>query len=171
MGPPGEFLERSACSERNPSSAVGSIAATGRAAAAAQIEAGEAAIGAGALAGVALVRRRKRAVQAARSRGAGRRLDLGCGPGSLWPRWQSLRPSRLVGVDLPREKRLEVALTYIYGVGRTRALETLKQTGVNPDVRVRDLTDDDLYAGIRAHWESADPVPSDPELVTAREAA
>jgi small subunit ribosomal protein S13 len=52
--------------------------------------------------------------------------------------------ARLVGVDLPREKRLEVALTYIYGVGRTRALETLKQTGVNPDVRVRDLSDDDL---------------------------
>jgi small subunit ribosomal protein S13 len=52
--------------------------------------------------------------------------------------------ARLVGVDLPREKRLEVALTYIYGLGRSRALETLKQTGVNPDVRVRDLTDDDL---------------------------
>ena len=52
--------------------------------------------------------------------------------------------ARLVGVDLPREKRIEVALTYIYGVGRTRALETLKQTGVNPDARVHDLTDDDL---------------------------
>jgi small subunit ribosomal protein S13 len=52
--------------------------------------------------------------------------------------------ARLVGVDLPRDKRLEVALTYIYGIGRTRALETLAQTGVSPDVRVRDLTDDDL---------------------------
>jgi small subunit ribosomal protein S13 len=52
--------------------------------------------------------------------------------------------ARLVGVDLPRDKRIEVALTYIYGVGRTRALETLKQTGVNPDIRVNDLTDDDL---------------------------
>jgi small subunit ribosomal protein S13 len=52
--------------------------------------------------------------------------------------------ARLVGVDLPRDKRVEVALTYIYGVGRSRAVETLKQTGVNPDVRVRDLTDDDL---------------------------
>jgi small subunit ribosomal protein S13 len=52
--------------------------------------------------------------------------------------------ARLVGVDLPRDKRLEVALTYIYGVGRTRALETLKQTGVSGDTRVRDLTDDDL---------------------------
>src|SRR3954462_2884270 len=52
--------------------------------------------------------------------------------------------ARLVGVDLPREKRLEVALTYIYGVGRSRALQTLKETGVSPDVRVRDFTDDDL---------------------------
>jgi small subunit ribosomal protein S13 len=52
--------------------------------------------------------------------------------------------ARLVGVDLPREKRLEVALTYIYGIGRTRALQTLKETGVSPDTRVRDLTDDDL---------------------------
>jgi small subunit ribosomal protein S13 len=52
--------------------------------------------------------------------------------------------ARLVGVDLPREKRLEVALTYIYGVGRTRARETLAATGVNPDLRVRDLGDDDL---------------------------
>jgi small subunit ribosomal protein S13 len=52
--------------------------------------------------------------------------------------------ARLVGVDLPREKRVEVALTYIFGVGRTRAKETLVATGVNPDTRVRDLTDDDL---------------------------
>jgi small subunit ribosomal protein S13 len=52
--------------------------------------------------------------------------------------------ARLVGVDLPREKRLEVALTYIYGIGRTRALETLKETGVNADQRVRELTDEDL---------------------------
>jgi small subunit ribosomal protein S13 len=52
--------------------------------------------------------------------------------------------ARLVGVDLPREKRVEVALTYIFGVGRSRAIETLKQTGVNPDIRVRDLSDDDL---------------------------
>ncbi len=52
--------------------------------------------------------------------------------------------ARLVGVDLPREKRLEVALTYIYGVGRTRALETLEATGVSPDLRVRDLGDDEL---------------------------
>ncbi|MCI0687330.1 MAG: 30S ribosomal protein S13 [Sporichthyaceae bacterium] len=52
--------------------------------------------------------------------------------------------ARLAGVDLPREKRLEVALTYIFGIGRTRALETLKATGVSPDLRVRDLGDDQL---------------------------
>jgi small subunit ribosomal protein S13 len=52
--------------------------------------------------------------------------------------------ARLVGVDLPREKRLEIALTYIFGIGRTRAAETLAQTGVSPDIRVRDLTDEDL---------------------------
>jgi len=52
--------------------------------------------------------------------------------------------ARLVGVDLPRDKRLEVALTYIYGIGRTRAQQTLAQTGVDPNTRVRDLTDDDL---------------------------
>ena len=47
--------------------------------------------------------------------------------------------ARLAGVDLPREKRLEIALTYIYGIGRTRAQETLAQTGISPDIRVRDL--------------------------------
>jgi small subunit ribosomal protein S13 len=52
--------------------------------------------------------------------------------------------ARLVGVDLPREKRLEVALTYIFGIGRSRALETLKQTGISPDMRVRDLGDEEL---------------------------
>jgi small subunit ribosomal protein S13 len=52
--------------------------------------------------------------------------------------------ARLVGVDLPRDKRLEVALTYIFGIGRTRALETLKQTGLSPDLRVKDLGDDEL---------------------------
>ncbi|HYY10435.1 MAG TPA: 30S ribosomal protein S13 [Kineosporiaceae bacterium] len=60
--------------------------------------------------------------------------------------------ARLVGVDLPREKRLEVALTYIYGVGRTRAQETLAATGISPDVRVRDLTDDQLVL-LRDHIE------------------
>ena len=52
--------------------------------------------------------------------------------------------ARLAGVDLPREKRLEVALTYIYGVGRTRALATLDATGISGDVRVKDLTDAQL---------------------------
>jgi small subunit ribosomal protein S13 len=54
--------------------------------------------------------------------------------------------ARLAGVDLPREKRLEIALTYIYGIGRTRAKETLAQTGISADTRVRDLTDDELVA-------------------------
>jgi small subunit ribosomal protein S13 len=52
--------------------------------------------------------------------------------------------ARLAGVDLPREKRMEIALTYIYGLGRTRAKETLAATGVSPDLRARDLSDDDL---------------------------
>jgi small subunit ribosomal protein S13 len=52
--------------------------------------------------------------------------------------------ARLVGVDLPREKRLEVALTYVYGIGRTRALETLQATSVSPDTRVSELSEDEL---------------------------
>jgi small subunit ribosomal protein S13 len=60
--------------------------------------------------------------------------------------------ARLAGVDIPREKRVEVALTYIYGVGRTRAHETLAATGISPDVRVRDLTDDQLVL-LRDHIE------------------
>jgi small subunit ribosomal protein S13 len=52
--------------------------------------------------------------------------------------------ARLVGVDLPRDKRLEVALTYIFGIGKTRALQILVETSVSGDVRVKDLTDDDL---------------------------
>ena len=54
--------------------------------------------------------------------------------------------ARLAGVDIPRDKRVEVALTYIYGVGRTRALFTLKETGISGDIRVKDLTDDQLIA-------------------------
>lgn len=54
--------------------------------------------------------------------------------------------ARLVGVDLPRDKRMEIALTYIYGIGRTRAQETLVATGVSPDKRSRDLTDEDILA-------------------------
>jgi small subunit ribosomal protein S13 len=52
--------------------------------------------------------------------------------------------ARLVGVDLPRDKRLEVALTYVYGIGRTRAVATLANTGVSPDIRVKDVSDEDL---------------------------
>jgi len=54
--------------------------------------------------------------------------------------------ARLAGVDIPREKRVEVALTYIYGVGRTRALQTLRETEISGDIRVKDLTDDQLVA-------------------------
>jgi small subunit ribosomal protein S13 len=52
--------------------------------------------------------------------------------------------ARLVGVDLPREKRIEIALTYIFGVGRTRSRQALAETGISPDTRVRDLADEDL---------------------------
>jgi small subunit ribosomal protein S13 len=52
--------------------------------------------------------------------------------------------ARLVGVDLPRDKRLEVALTYIHGIGRTRAQETLRETGISPDLRVHELGDEEL---------------------------
>jgi small subunit ribosomal protein S13 len=61
--------------------------------------------------------------------------------------------ARLIGVDLPREKRVEVALTYIFGVGRTRADSTLAATGIDPSTRVKDLTDEQLIA-LRDHLES-----------------
>jgi small subunit ribosomal protein S13 len=60
--------------------------------------------------------------------------------------------ARLAGVDLPREKRMVIALTYIYGVGATRAKETLAATGISPDLRARDLTDEDLVS-LRNHLE------------------
>jgi small subunit ribosomal protein S13 len=52
--------------------------------------------------------------------------------------------ARLAGVDLPRDKRMEIALTYIFGIGRTRAKQALEATGVSPDLRAKDLGDDDL---------------------------
>ena len=52
--------------------------------------------------------------------------------------------ARLAGVDIPNEKRIEIALTYIFGVGRTRAKETLAATGISPDIRAKDLTDEQL---------------------------
>ena len=61
--------------------------------------------------------------------------------------------ARIVGVDLPREKRLEVALTYIFGIGRTRAKEILTSTGISPDLRVRDMGDAEQVA-IRDYIES-----------------
>ena len=61
--------------------------------------------------------------------------------------------ARLIGVDLPRDKRIEVALTYIFGIGRTRATQTLAATGVSPDLRVHELNDDQLVA-LRDHIEA-----------------
>ncbi len=52
--------------------------------------------------------------------------------------------ARIAGVDLPREKRIEIGLTYIYGIGQSSADKILKATGVNPDTRVKDLTDDEV---------------------------
>lgn len=52
--------------------------------------------------------------------------------------------ARIAGVDLPREKRAEIGLTYIYGIGRTSANDILAKTGINPDTRVKDLTEEDV---------------------------
>jgi|UniRef100_UPI00404A74B2 small subunit ribosomal protein S13 len=61
--------------------------------------------------------------------------------------------ARLVGVDLPREKRVEIALTYIFGMGLTRSHETLKATGISPDTRVKDLQETEL-AQLREYIEA-----------------
>ena len=61
--------------------------------------------------------------------------------------------ARLVGVDLPREKRTEIALTYIYGIGRTRAVETLAATGIDPNKRARDLTDEEVVERVSFRCE------------------
>jgi small subunit ribosomal protein S13 len=68
--------------------------------------------------------------------------------------------ARLAGVDIPRDKRVEVALTYIYGVGRTRSLQTLSATGIDPNIRVKDLTDDQLVV-LRDHIEGTFKVEGD----------
>ena len=52
--------------------------------------------------------------------------------------------ARIAGVDLPKEKRVEIGLTYIYGIGLSRSQKILEKTGISPDVRVKDLTDDDV---------------------------
>ena len=61
--------------------------------------------------------------------------------------------ARLVGVDLPRDKRMEIALTYVFGIGRTRSLEILAATGIDRDLRTKDLTDED-HAALRDYIES-----------------
>jgi small subunit ribosomal protein S13 len=61
--------------------------------------------------------------------------------------------ARIAGVDIPREKRVVIALTYIYGVGRTRAEQTLEATDVDADIRVRDLTDEQIQR-LRVHIEN-----------------
>jgi len=61
--------------------------------------------------------------------------------------------ARIAGVDLPREKRVEIGLTYVFGVGRTRSRETLVATGINPDIRVRELSDDQVKQ-LRDHIEA-----------------
>ena len=60
--------------------------------------------------------------------------------------------ARLAGVDLPRDKRMEIALTYIFGIGRTRSMELLSATGISPDLRSKDLSDEDV-AKLREHIE------------------
>nr|WP_199290229.1 30S ribosomal protein S13 [Leptolyngbya sp. FACHB-36] len=62
------------------------------------------------------------------------------------------RVARIAGVDLPRDKRVEIGLTYIYGIGLTRSKDILKETGVNPDTRIKDLSDADVTA-LRAEVE------------------
>ena len=52
--------------------------------------------------------------------------------------------ARIAGVDLPKEKRVEIGLTYIYGIGLTTSQKILKKTGINPDVRIKDLTDEEV---------------------------
>ena len=61
--------------------------------------------------------------------------------------------ARIAGVDIPREKRLEISLTYIFGIGRTRAAETLAATGISGDIRVKDLTDEQLVV-LRDHIDA-----------------
>ena len=68
--------------------------------------------------------------------------------------------ARLAGVDLPRNKRMEIALTYIYGIGATRSKELLEKTGISPDLRTDDLTDDQL-AALRDAIESSYTVEGD----------
>ena len=61
--------------------------------------------------------------------------------------------ARIAGVDLPKNKRVEIGLTYIFGIGRTTATKILKETGINPDTRVKDLTENDV-AALRAYIDA-----------------
>ena len=74
--------------------------------------------------------------------------------------------ARIAGVDLPREKRVEIGLTYIFGVGRTLSSKILRETGVNPDIRVRDLTESDV-AKLREYIEKSCHVEGDLRRDTA----
>ena len=68
--------------------------------------------------------------------------------------------ARLAGVDIPRDKRVEIAFTYIYGVGRTRSQQTLESTGIDPNTRVKDLSDEQLLK-LREHIEGTYKVEGD----------
>ncbi len=68
--------------------------------------------------------------------------------------------ARIAGVDLPREKRVEIGLTYVYGIGRASSNRILKEAGVNPDTRVRDLSDDEV-ARIREVIDNSQTVEGD----------
>jgi small subunit ribosomal protein S13 len=68
--------------------------------------------------------------------------------------------ARIAGVDLPRDKRVEIGLTYIYGIGLSRAQDIIAATGVNPDTRVKDLSEADV-AALRAHVESTYQIEGD----------
>jgi small subunit ribosomal protein S13 len=73
---------------------------------------------------------------------------------------QENRMARLAGVDIPRDKRVVIALTYIYGIGRTRSVEILKATEIDESIRVKDLSDDQLIA-LRDHIEGTYKVEGD----------
>lgn len=79
---------------------------------------------------------------------------------STWHPERYRHMARLIGVDLPREKRLEIALTYIFGIGKTRAAQILEATGISGDIRVHQLTDDQLVA-LRDYIDGAYEVEGD----------
>jgi small subunit ribosomal protein S13 len=74
--------------------------------------------------------------------------------------------ARIAGVDLPREKRVEIGLTYIFGIGRKKASDIVAATGVNPDIRVRDLSEEDI-SKLRAHIDQNEMVEGDLRRETA----